>query len=153
MTHGITLISSKLFVESTVIHFTPSGLAKVKTLSLEKLDTGFFNLYLESYLSLSKKTVVKNLSGQKQSVLSAISQSSVYTSSDVLFIDNTSASKDGFTMRFSNTKDVHLADSRFVGNQQINVFIELSQLKLTNCTFTSGQKNHIRALTSRIEFD
>lgn len=128
MTHGITLISSELLVESTKIHFTEAGLAKVHSLSLDKLDTGFFNLYLESSLTLSKKTVVQNMTGQKMAVLTAISQSSVYTESDVLFIDNNTANKDGFTMKFENTKEILLADSRFIGNGQINIMVVLSDL-------------------------
>lgn len=83
------------------------------------------------------------MTGQKMAVLSAISQSSVFTENDVLFIDNNAANKDGFTMKFANTKDIRLADSRFIGNGQINIMVELSDLKLVNCTFTTGYNHHI----------
>jgi len=54
--------------------------------------------------------------GKKMSVLSAISQSSVYTSDDVRFIDNISGSKSGYTMGFQNTLNVEIADTSFSGN-------------------------------------
>ena len=69
-------------------------------MKLEKVDTGFFNLYLASELFLSDKTEVRNLLAQKQSVLSAISQSSVHASRDVRFIDNETGAANGYTMQF-----------------------------------------------------
>jgi len=53
VTHGITLISSKLEVKATEIRFTNAGLEMISKLVLDKLDTGFFNLYLGSELYLS----------------------------------------------------------------------------------------------------
>ena len=61
VTHGITLIQSDMFVESTLIKFTPGGLEKIIAMDLEKLDTGFFNLYLGSKLHLSKGTVIRDM--------------------------------------------------------------------------------------------
>ena len=58
VTHGITLISSQLWVETTKIMFTDQGREKVDALNLDKLDTGFFNLYLKSTIYISKGTVV-----------------------------------------------------------------------------------------------
>ena len=80
VTHGITLISSELYVDATQISFTEAGKAKVLALKLDRVDTGFFNLYLGSSVWLSNNTEVRNLVAQTQSVLSAISQSSVYMS-------------------------------------------------------------------------
>ena len=59
VTHGITLISSQLFIEATLINFTDAGRLKIDNLNLDKLDTGFFNLYLGSELHLSKKTIIR----------------------------------------------------------------------------------------------
>ena len=106
VTHGITLIYSHLEVESTMIRFTEAGLGKLIDMDMQKLDIGFFNLYLSSELHISKNTEVRSLVGQKASVLNAISQSSVYISEDVRFIDNKSISTNGFTMNFKNTREV-----------------------------------------------
>ena len=73
VTHGITLISSTLFVESTTISFSPTFLDQIIQMNLDKVDTGFFNLYLGSDLHLSQGTVVSGLTALKWSVLSAIS--------------------------------------------------------------------------------
>jgi hypothetical protein len=108
----------------------------ISNLVFDKLDTGFFNLYLSSEIYLSEETEIRNLRGKKQSVLSAISQSSVFTSKDVRFIDNISDSKSGFTMGLQNTKYVNISDTSFSGNQQTNINIELGNLILTNTTFT-----------------
>jgi hypothetical protein len=136
-----------------MIQFTEDGLIMISKLALDKLDTGFFNLYLGSELYLSSGTEVRNMRGKKMSVLSAISQSSVYTSDDVRFIDNISGSKSGYTMDFQNTLWVEIADTSFSGNQQININIELGNLKVTNSTFTNGQGSHIVGIDSYIGLD
>lgn len=58
VTHGITLISSELWVQTTKIMFTDKGRELIDSLTLDKLDTGFFNLYLKSTIYISKGTVV-----------------------------------------------------------------------------------------------
>ena len=52
VTHGITLISSQLWVSATNIMFTNFGRKKIDALVLDKLDTGFFNLYLGSEITI-----------------------------------------------------------------------------------------------------
>ena len=56
------------------------------------------------------------MAAQKQSVLSASAQSSVWTSEGVKFENNNSHSADGFTMAFDNIELVDIADASFIGN-------------------------------------
>ena len=79
----------------------------------------------------------------KQSVLSAISQSSVYSKDDVRFMNNIASTEDGYTMQFANTKDVRIDKTTFSGNQQINIAIEAAELNVTHSNFTDGKNNHI----------
>ena len=116
VTHGVTLITSEITVEATKISFSDEMNQKIRGLRLENLDTGFFNLYPNSVLYLTNKTEVMNLTAQRQSVLSAISQSKVTTSNDVKFIDNSAMRSDGVTMLFRNTKKIRIADTYFKGN-------------------------------------
>ena len=59
VTHGITLISSQMWVSTTKILFTDLGRQKIDALVLDKLDTGFFNLYLGSEITIQDRTVVQ----------------------------------------------------------------------------------------------
>ena len=90
--HGITMITSTLVMSNCTVFFS-EGFAE--TLNLQQVDTGFFNLFLTSKLYIQNNTVIKNLYALNQAVLSAISQSSVYISGDVRFIDNKSKSSKG----------------------------------------------------------
>lgn len=83
---------------------------------LPSVDTGFFNLYLGSTLAIFNESEIRNLVAQKQGVISAISQSSVYTTKGVRFVDNTSFNLEGFTMQLLNTKEVIIDSTDFVGN-------------------------------------
>ena len=108
VTHGFTMVESEVFVESTQIYNTDSMLNKLQKLSLQSVDTGFFNLYLSSQLYLANNTEVRNLWAAKQSVLSAISQSSFFASNNVSFVSNNAESGDGYTLQFANTKHVNI---------------------------------------------
>ena len=81
VTHGITLISSNLVVNNSLIQFDNHchyayniDLVEfveicdedenfLDRLNLDKLDTGFFNLYLTSSAHITGNTVVRNLRG------------------------------------------------------------------------------------------
>ena len=90
--HGITLITSTLEMRESNVTFT-EGFAE--TLDLERLDTGFFNLFLASKLHIKDNTIISNLKALNQAVLSAISQSNVYISNNVKFLNNTLSSEKG----------------------------------------------------------
>ena len=147
------MISSKMDVVKTNISFTPEMLANVNSWPLDKLDTGFFNLYLGSELTLRDNTEINSLTAQKQSVLSAISQSNVYMYNDVRFVQSNSASTDGYTLSFKNTGEVNLADTLFEGNHQINIRVENCDITLSNSTFIDGKKNHISGRTANLTLD
>ena len=103
MTHGVTLISSTLYVDSTQIYFTEDIKQRVRSLFLENLDTGFFNLYLFSDLHLSNQTQVRNLLATKNAVLSASALSNVYTKNSVVIAGNEAQNDDGQTFLLQNT--------------------------------------------------
>ena len=81
VTHGITLISSNLVLNNSLVqfdndcyyafHMTSLEFIEVchknvnflDRLNLGKLDTGFFNLYLTSSAHITGNTVVQNLRG------------------------------------------------------------------------------------------
>ena len=67
MTHGITSISAEIIVDATLIRFQDEAKIKISKLSslLDKLDTGFFNLYLYSSLHMSKQSEVRDLTATK----------------------------------------------------------------------------------------
>ena len=89
-----------------------------KRLKLEKLDTGFFNLYLTSYALITENTVIEDLLAQKQAVAYVIGKSRLVTSKNVLFINNAVISvTDVSTLNFSNAEEASIADTVFVGNR------------------------------------
>ena len=59
VTHGISLTSSKLFIELTYFNFSEALLTRLDALKLDKLDTGLFNLQLNSELTLGKGTAIR----------------------------------------------------------------------------------------------
>ena len=81
VTHGITLISSKLTISNSQIRFEnncrltwqeftfnkicDSSLDFNSRLDLSKLDTGFFTLYLTSSAHITNNTIIQNLKAQK----------------------------------------------------------------------------------------
>ena len=77
VTHGITLTSSKLYIKQTYFNFSKTLLARLDSLDLDKLDTGIFNLQLNSELTLGMGTTIRQVTAAKYSVLSARTQSSV----------------------------------------------------------------------------
>ena len=81
----------------------------------------------------------------KQSVLSAISQSSFYSKDDVRFMNNIASTEAGYTMQFANTKDVRIDRTTFSGNHQTNIAIEAAEMNVTHSNFTDGKNNHISA--------
>ena len=97
------MISSALYVDNTKIYFSDEIKQRVRTLFLENLDTGFFNLYLFSDLSLYKKTEVRNLLATKNAVLSASALSNVYTTNNVKITGNEAQNDDGSTFLLQNT--------------------------------------------------
>ena len=115
-------------------------------LFLDKLDTGFLNLYLFSNLYISDETEVRGLAATKNAVLSASAQSNVYTSKGVKFINNLAESSEGQTLSFLNTEIVQIEDTEFISNPQINIGIKLgTTLSVRNSSFTNGKKQHIFA--------
>ena len=56
--HGLSLITAKLEIRESTISFT-EGFAE--TLNLERLDTGFFDLFLGSTLYIKDNSVISNL--------------------------------------------------------------------------------------------
>lgn len=100
VTHGFTMVASDVYLEITRIKNTDEMKQKIMDLRLQSVDTGYFNLYSSSELHLSNKTEVSNLWAQKQSVLSAISESSFYASNDVRITNNNAANIYGYTMQF-----------------------------------------------------
>jgi len=145
VTHGFTMVASEVYLETTRISNSLAMKRKLEKLQLSSVDTGYFNLYLQSELHLSNNTEVKNLLAQKQSVLSAISQSSFTTTNDVRFIDNKSSNTEGYTMSFLNTNKVDIEETIFSGNEQTNINIEAASLGIKNSTFTKGQRSHVAA--------
>ena len=65
------------------------------SLDLSRLDTGFFNLFPASTLYINDNTVFSNLRALNQAVINAISQSDVFISNNVTFINNTLSSEGG----------------------------------------------------------
>lgn len=130
VTHGITMISSKLIVDRTEIYLTSAAQSKVETLFLEKLDTGFFNLYLFSDIYVANESRIFNLIATKNAVLSASAQSNVYLSKDVQIYDNKAQGDDGQTILLENTKVAKFADSKFHGNHQINIKATLASIEV-----------------------
>ena len=61
VTHGLTMVSSDVYLESTRIRNTDEMVKKLRSLRLSSVDTGFFNLYLASELHLSDRTELTNL--------------------------------------------------------------------------------------------
>ena len=61
VTHGMTMIASEVFVEGTKILNTEPFYEFISNKKLEKVDTGFFNLYLSSELDISKNTEIRSL--------------------------------------------------------------------------------------------
>ena len=90
--HGITLISSTVEMKESKVTFS-EGFAD--SLDLSRLDTGFFNLFPASTLYINDNTVFSNLKALNQAVINAISQSDVFISNNVTFINNTLSSEGG----------------------------------------------------------
>ncbi len=153
VTHGVTMIASEVFVEGTQIQNTEPFYKYILDKKLEKVDTGFFNLYLSSELHISKNTEIRSLIGTKQAVLYAGSQSSVFTAAGVTIINCEATAGGGVTMYFENTKDVVISESNFISNDQANVKILSSKVGFINSTFTDGKENHIQAIDSDISLD
>ena len=57
-------------------------------LPLERVDTGFFILFLGSTLKMGQNTTIKNLKAQNQAVISAFSLSNVYFEGGVSLFNN-----------------------------------------------------------------
>ena len=107
-THGFSVESSKLYVYNSYIAFknlTP------KESEMEKLDTGFINLVLNSELHLAN-TKIEGMRAYKQAVLTAW-QSSVYIKSNVEFVNNLTVAKDGTIMAFWDTNEVKINGATF----------------------------------------
>ena len=92
VSHGFTLITSKLDFFNSTVNFS-QGFAD--TLSLKKLDTAFFSLFLGSYIQIGRNTTISNMVALNQAVLSAYSLSEVNIHSGVNFINNTALSSTG----------------------------------------------------------
>ena len=153
VTHGITLISSTMVVDTTQISFSESMQDRVMQLFLDKLDTGFFNLYLFSDLVLTQGTEVRNLIAQKSAVLSASALSNIHTSHDVKFVGNTALNNDGQTLSLENTETVEIEDTEFSGNPQVNIKLRLGSIEVKNSIFTDGKDQHIYAENSSVSLD
>ena len=119
VTHGIVLIKSSLEISSTKITFT-SRLSEVLS-KISKLDTGFFQLQMSSTLRLRSNSVIENLKAQKQSVLSALSQSNVYMSDNVIIRNNQAISGSGSTLYFDNTQTIEIRGSTLRDNPNNNI--------------------------------
>ena len=143
VSHGFTMVESDVFLEKTRISNSKSMIAKLLKLRLAAVDTGFFNMYLSSQLFISNESEIRGLIAQKNAMLSAISQSSLYVSKNVRFIDNQSFNKEGYTLQLLNTNVVNIESASFSGNHQINVNIYQAQLTIKNSTFTDAKRNMI----------
>ena len=149
--HGITMITSTLVMKECNVRFE-EGFAETK--ELQAVDTGFFNLFLTSKLYIQDNTRIQNLYALNQAVLSAISQSSVYISGNVLFTDNKSRSSKGQTIGLSNTDAVEIREAHFENNgDQTNIKIELGSLKVVDSNFTVGYAYHISGIDAEIELE
>ena len=93
--HGITLLSSLVEMRESEVRFS-EGFAD--SLDLARLDTGFFNLFPASTVYIKDNTIFRNLRALNQAVLNAISQSNVYISNNVTFVNNTLSSEGGQTI-------------------------------------------------------
>lgn len=65
VTHGMTMIASEVFVEGTQIWNTEPFYKFIFSKELTKVDTGLFNLYLNSELHISKNTEIRSIIGTK----------------------------------------------------------------------------------------
>ena len=146
--HGVTMITSKLNMKNCTIFFSEGF---PETLDVLSVDTGFFNLFLTSNLTIQDHTTIKNLKALNQAVLSAISQSSVYIANDVFFLDNESHSSKGQTIGLSNTEQVVIQGAHFENNKYTNIKIELGSLKVIESNFTVGYNYHISGIDAEIE--
>ena len=59
--HGITMITSKLEFVNSEVKFTDEFAATLDDVRLNKLDTGFFSLFLSSTIYISDHTYISNL--------------------------------------------------------------------------------------------
>ena len=73
VTHGFTMVESDVFLEKTRISNSERMLAKLHSLRLDSVDTGFFNMYQGSMLFISNQSEIRSQIAQKQAILSAIS--------------------------------------------------------------------------------
>ena len=83
--HGITMITSETEFYNSQVTFSPGY---SDNLDLQKLDCGFFSLFLSSTIRIGNKTKISNLKALNQAVLSAFSLSNVFVSNDVQFLNN-----------------------------------------------------------------
>ena len=73
---------------------------------INKVDTGFLNLYLESKLYLGHNSVIRNITASNCAVISAMSQSSIEIDDNVSFLGNNALLLDNAaTICLSNTQD------------------------------------------------
>ena len=111
--HGINMITSKTEIYNTTIEFS-EGTADA--LDLQKVDCGFFSLFLGSHLDLGKSSTIKNLRALNSAVLCAFSQSELMVFDDVNFINNSVLSQSGRTISLQNTGDVSIKNAHFMDN-------------------------------------
>ena len=93
VTHGFSLIMSTLTLDSTRIYMTDELLQNIS--NYQKLDTGLFTLQMSSSLTMRNHTVIENIQAQKESVLKAESQSSLFIEDNVIIRNNNALSYNG----------------------------------------------------------
>ena len=82
VTHGFQLNQADLYIENSEIYFTDALTQKLLGQRNSKVDSGFFNLILESQLFLSS-TKITGLVSKRQAVLNSSMKSSVTLSDNV----------------------------------------------------------------------
>ena len=86
------MITSTTEIYNTTISFT-EGMEH--SLNLEKLDCGFFSMFLGSHLELGHNSKIENLVALNRAVLCAFSKSTLTVSDKVDFINNKAISLQG----------------------------------------------------------
>ena len=89
------MITSRTEIYNTTITFS-EGITDY--LDLEKVDCGFFSMFLGSRLDIGKSSTLSNLKALNSAVLCAFSQSELNVFDDVSFINNSVLALTGRTI-------------------------------------------------------
>lgn len=108
------------------------------------MDTGLFNLVVESRLHLTS-TEISGIVSKRQAVLNSKLESNVTITDDVSISHNHAINNEnGSTLNFDNSKNIEISRAIFNGNTQTNIKMSNSErLILTKVKFRDCKGRHI----------